>query len=92
MVFKNSRIYDVLKWAALICLPAVTVFLNTVLPVWGVDAGVVSAVVTTASAVGTLLGALLCVSNVQYKATMDSLKGFEGMPNGLPVVKEGEEE
>lgn len=61
----RNEVYDVLKWIALIALPALAVFVNTVLPVW--DVGNVDAIVTTINAVATFLGALLCVSTVKYK-------------------------
>ena len=68
----NNRIYDVLKWVALIALPALAVFANTVLPVWGM--GNVDAIVTTINALSTLLGALLCVSTVKYNGKGNNTK------------------
>ena len=39
----NNKLYDVLKWLGLIFFPALAVLLATVLPVWGVDAGLIKA-------------------------------------------------
>lgn len=63
----NDKVYNVLKWVALICLPAVGTFVGCVLPLWNIcDGETVTAVVTTISAVGTLIGALIGVSTVKY--------------------------
>lgn len=60
----SNRVYDVIKWVGLICLPAVAWFIGQVGPLWGMTN--VDAVVTTLNAVGTLLGILIGVSTVQY--------------------------
>ena len=58
----SNKVYDVFKWLGLIFCPALAVLLATVLPVWGVDAGLVKALVITINAVGVFLGALIGVS------------------------------
>lgn len=58
----NDSIYNVCKWLGLIFCPALAVLLATVLPVWGVDAGLVKALVITINAVGVFIGALIGVS------------------------------
>lgn len=58
----NNKVYDVFKWLGLIFCPALAVLLATVLPVWGVDAGLVKALVITINAIGVFLGALIGVS------------------------------
>lgn len=60
----NDTIYNVFKWLGLIFCPALAVLLATVLPVWGVDAGLVKALVITINAVGVFIGALIGVSQV----------------------------
>lgn len=60
----NDSIYNVLKWLGLIFCPALAVLLATVLPVWGIDAGLVKALVITINAVGVFIGALIGVSQV----------------------------
>lgn len=63
----TDKIYNVLKWTALIAIPAVGTFVGVVLPLWGVCSGeTVTAITTTISAVGTLIGALIGVSTSQY--------------------------
>lgn len=72
MIFKNEKLYNVLKWIALTVVPAITLFLNTVLPVWDVEAKLVSAITTTTGAVGLLIGALVGVSSAVYHAQKEN--------------------
>ena len=60
----NDKVYDVLKWIALIFLPAFAVFYGKVGPVWGWFRP--DDVVYTIVAVEMFLGALLGVSTAQY--------------------------
>lgn len=62
-----EQIYKVLKWAGLIALPAVAVFVSTVGQAWGLDPGLSNAVVTTLNAAGVLVGALLGISQATSK-------------------------
>lgn len=62
----SNKLYDILKWVCLIAIPAVVTFLTTCLPVWGVEEATQTVIVTTISAIGTLLGALIAVSTAQY--------------------------
>lgn len=59
--------YKVLKWAGLIALPAIAVFVSTVGQAWGMDAGLSNAIVTTLNAAGVLVGALLGISQATSK-------------------------
>ena len=61
----NDKIYDVLKWIALICLPALGVAYSALAGVWGwpyADEGA-----RTVNAVCVLLGALLGISTAEYR-------------------------
>lgn len=60
----SDSIYNVFKWVGLIFCPALAVLLATVLPVWGIDAGLVKALVITINALGVFIGALIGVSQV----------------------------
>ena len=60
----DNKVYDVLKWIALIFLPAFAVFHGAVGPVW--DWFRPDDVVFTIVAVDTFLGALLGISTAQY--------------------------
>ena len=64
----NDKTYDVLKWIALIVLPAVGTLCFTLASIWGLQYG--EQIVGTITAVGTFLGALLGISNAKYKKNM----------------------
>lgn len=60
----SNRTYDLLKWFALVCLPAFGVFYATIGVVWGLP--YIEEVKTTCLALGTLIGALIGVSTHNY--------------------------
>lgn len=60
-----NKIYDVLKWIALIFLPAVAVLYGALAPVWGW--AYPDEIVYTITAIDTFLGAILGISNMNYK-------------------------
>lgn len=63
----NDRIYTVLKWLALICLPAVSVLIGALGQIWQwPDADKIT---LTISAVATFIGALIGVSTIKYNAS-----------------------
>ena len=59
-----NKVYDVLKWVALIALNAVGVLYSTIAAIWGLPYG--EEVLKTCSAVALFIGALIGVSTVQY--------------------------
>ena len=61
----SNKLYDALKWIALIFLPAVAVLYGALAPVWGW--AYPDEIVYTITAVDTFLGALLEISNMNYK-------------------------
>lgn len=65
----SNKIYDVLKWICTVALPALVFLLGTLLPVYGVADGTVNVVLVTITAVDTFIGALIGISNIQYKRT-----------------------
>lgn len=60
----NNKVYDVLKWVALIVLPALATLYATLSELWGLPYGV--QICGTLTAIGTFLGALLQVSASKY--------------------------
>lgn len=56
--------YDILKWIALICLPALATFYVALSGVWGWPYA--DAVAKTATATCTLIGALIGISTASY--------------------------
>jgi hypothetical protein len=61
-----DKVYDVLKWIAIIALPAFSIFYDRIGAVWGLP--YTEQICETLDAVAVLLGALLCVSAIQYAA------------------------
>lgn len=60
-----DKLYQFLKWAGLICLPALATFYGVCAPLWGWPAP--DAVVTTINALGVLMGACLGYSAATAK-------------------------
>ena len=59
-----NHVYDILKWIALICIPAVATFYVALASVWGWPYA--DEVAKTANAVCVLIGALIGISTAQY--------------------------
>lgn len=60
----NDKLYNILKWVALIVLPALGTFYFALAGIWGLPYG--EQIVGTITAVDTLLGALLGISSASY--------------------------
>ena len=63
----NNKIYDVLKWITLVFLPALTTLVGVILNCF--DVTCTDIILTIMTAVTTFLGAILGISNVNYKKT-----------------------
>ena len=70
MIFNNSKVYDVLKWIALVCLPALTTLWLTLANIWGFPYA--EEIGATMTAITAFLGALLGVSSIQYKKRLEA--------------------
>ena len=69
----NNTVYDILKWVALVVLPALATLYGALAPTWGWPFA--EQIVYTITAIDTFLGALLGISNLQYK--LDDKAGDE---------------
>ena len=65
MTLLNDKLYDVLKWVAMLFLPALAVLIKTVFAVWQIPFG--DEISTTIMALDAFLGAILGISSIQYK-------------------------
>ena len=63
----SNKIYDVLKWVALIVFPAVIALYSTLSGIWGWPYG--EQITGTLAALEIFLGAILQISNAKYKKT-----------------------
>ena len=61
----EGRVYDVLKWVAMLFLPALAVLIKTIFSVWGLPYG--DEISTSVMAIDAFLGAILGISHIQYK-------------------------
>lgn len=65
MIFKNSKLYDALKWIALVALDAVGIAYESLAQVWSLPYG--DEVMKTCTIVSVLIGTLIGVSSYKYK-------------------------
>lgn len=82
MYFKNSKIYDALKFIAQIVLPAAGTLYFALSQIWGLPLG--EEVVGTITAVDAFLGALLGISSAQYYAAQIDPAIFEDQEKDQP--------
>lgn len=61
----SNKVYDILKWIALIVLPALATLYFALSGIWGLPFG--EQIVGTITAFDTFLGAILGISNINYK-------------------------
>lgn len=69
MIFKNSRVYDILKWIALVVLPALSTLYIGLGQFWNIPYP--SQIAGTIMLVDAFLGALLGISSIQYAKKED---------------------
>lgn len=60
----SNKMYDVLKWIAMVALPAVGTLYFALAGIWGLPYG--EQIVGTITAIDTFLGVLLGISAAQY--------------------------
>ena len=60
----SNKVYDVLKWIAMVCLPAIGTLYFALAGIWGFPYG--EEIVGTITAVEAFLGAVLMISSAQY--------------------------
>ena len=65
----NNKVYDILKWIAQIVLPALGALYFPLAQIWGLPQG--EEIVGTITAIDCFLGAILGISNVQYKKKIE---------------------
>ena len=63
----SNKAYDILKWIAMIVLPAVGTLYFALASIWGLPYG--EQIVGTITAIDTFLGAILGISTAQYNKT-----------------------
>ena len=66
----DNTVYDILKYAAQIVLPAVATLYFALSQIWGLPYG--EQIVGTITAIDAFLGALLGISTYQYKKDIEN--------------------
>lgn len=61
----SNKVYDILKWITLVFLPALTTLVGVILNCFEVSC--TDIVLTIMTAVTTFMGAVLGISNINYK-------------------------
>lgn len=61
----NSKLYDILKWVAILLLPALSTFINVFGKIWGFP--ICDPISQTITALAVCLGTILGISSIQYK-------------------------
>lgn len=92
----SNKLYDRLKYIALIALPAIQVFWLTIAKIWSLNYGM--EIGATIGACALLLGTLLGVSSEQYKQdgqtkmfNEDMLKDMVHYDEAVEEIEESEE-
>ena len=60
----SNKVYDILKWIALVVFPAIATLFSAVSMIWGIPYG--EQITSTIIAIDTALGAILGVSSIKY--------------------------
>jgi hypothetical protein len=66
----SNKVYDILKWIAQILLPALGTLYFALSSIWGLPYG--EEIVGTITAIDAFLGAILGISNLNYKKRIDA--------------------
>lgn len=61
----SNKIFDILKWIAIVALPALSTFIVVLGKIWNWG-DIAPMVAQTITAIAVLLGALLGISTIQY--------------------------
>lgn len=60
----SNKVYDILKWIALVVFPAIATLFSAISMIWGIPYG--EQITSTIIAIDTALGAILGVSSIKY--------------------------
>ena len=71
----SNKLYDTLKWIALIFLPALGTLYFAIAKIWNLP--YLEEIVGTITAIDTFLGTLLKIANINYENTIAQIKQVE---------------
>lgn len=84
----KNKVYDVLKWVTIMCLPALGLLYSTLAGIWGFPYG--EEIQKTFYAVQTFLGALLGISTYNYYKNKN--EDYDTIEELQPIEENDEEE
>lgn len=70
-----DKVYDILKWLALLALPAIADFIKFLFPTWGIPCG--DPIAETIRQVALLIGILIGLSQISYEKAKASIEDFK---------------
>ena len=70
-----NKVYDILKWMALVFLPALSTFTFVVFGIWNLSCG--EQIVGTIAAIETFLGVILGISSSKYKKNISTSENID---------------
>lgn len=76
-------LYDLLKWVAIICLPAFKVAIPSLFEIWNIPLG--TEIANTLDIVAVLLGSLIGASCASYSATPKVVNDVEAIVHEVPI-------
>lgn len=68
MIFKNNKVYDVLKWCCIVVIPAMITFFGLMGDT--LEWSFTQPVVIIASGFNTMLGTILGIGNIRYNKSI----------------------
>lgn len=86
----SNKMYDILKWVSIICIPAIGWFYSEIANIWQLPYG--TEITKTIFAIGTLLGALLGISTINYNKKQNQLKQDEMEEDDIEAIEGDDEE
>ena len=87
MIFKNNKLYDILKYLALIVFNATGIFYKALAEIWNLPYG--TEIALTCEALALFVGTLIGISSYKYnKAEAETLEQDEE----LLIEREGEDD
>lgn len=92
----NDKVYDILKWVAIIFLPALVTLAETVLPVYGVPSDVIKIITVTCGGFGIFIATLIGASAITIAREKLALQselnesddGDSSTPDDEPITEE----
>lgn len=75
MIFKNGKVYDILKEIALKFLPALELLVLSIFKIWNLPYG--TEIASTIAAIDTALGIILGISSKKYNELVEEFEHEE---------------